>query len=86
MVFLHLSFLVNLSSFFLFIEMAERHDAREILRIARELILELQKLDTKVVKEEMAKDGIYLSDHEPEFLSYLILLNYFLTEKIDFEL
>lgn len=49
-------------------------------------ILELQKLDTKVVKEEMAKDGIYLSDHEPEFLSYLILLNYFLTEKIDFEL
>jgi hypothetical protein len=30
--------------FFLNIEMAERHDAREILRIARELILELQKL------------------------------------------
>ncbi len=28
-------------------------------------ILELQKLDTKIVKEEMAKDGIYLSDHEP---------------------
>jgi hypothetical protein len=28
-------------------------------------ILELQKLDTKVVKEEMAKDGIYLSEHEP---------------------
>ena len=26
------------------LEMAERHDAREILRIARELILELQKL------------------------------------------
>lgn len=26
------------------VEMAERHDAREILRIARELILELQKL------------------------------------------
>lgn len=26
-------------------------------------ILELQKLDTRVVKEEMAKDGIYLSDH-----------------------
>jgi len=24
--------------------MAERHDAREILRIARELVLELQKL------------------------------------------
>jgi hypothetical protein len=27
-----------------FIEMAERHDAREILRRARELVLELQKL------------------------------------------
>ena len=26
------------------LEMAERHDAREILRLARELILELQKL------------------------------------------
>jgi hypothetical protein len=30
--------------FLLFIEMAERHDAREILRLARELVLELQKL------------------------------------------
>ncbi len=29
---------------FLFIEMAERHDALEILRVARELVLELQKL------------------------------------------
>ncbi len=47
-------------------------------------ILELQKLDTKIVKEEMAKDGIYLSDHEPEMLAYLILFNYFLTDKIDF--
>ena len=28
----------------LVIEMAERHDAREILRTARELVLELQKL------------------------------------------
>lgn len=46
-------------------------------------ILELQKLDTRVVKEEMAKDGIYLSDHEPEMLAYLMLQNYFLTEKID---
>jgi hypothetical protein len=27
-----------------FLEMAERHDAREILRVARELVLELQKL------------------------------------------
>jgi hypothetical protein len=26
------------------LEMAERHEAREILRIARELVLELQKL------------------------------------------
>ncbi len=41
-------FLFVLLNFFIFeifhIEMAERHDAREILRIARELILELQKL------------------------------------------
>lgn len=29
---------------FIFLEMAERHDAQEILRIARELVLELQKL------------------------------------------
>ncbi len=38
-------------------------------------ILELQKLETKTVKEEMAKDGIYLSDHEPEMLGYLMLFN-----------
>jgi len=49
-------------------------------------ILELQKLDTRVVKEEMAKDGIYLSDHEPEMLAYLMLFNYFCIDKIDFEL
>jgi hypothetical protein len=29
---------------FFIIEMAERHDAREILQKARELVLELQKL------------------------------------------
>jgi hypothetical protein len=49
-------------------------------------ILELQKLETKAVKEEMAKDGIYLSDHEPEMLGYLMLFNYFCTDKIDFQL
>lgn len=49
-------------------------------------ILELQKLDTRVVKEEMDRDGIYLSDHEPEILAYLMLFNYFSVDKIDFEL
>lgn len=34
----------------------------------------------------MAKDNIYLSDHEPEMLAYLILQNYLLVDKIDFEL
>lgn len=34
----------------------------------------------------MAKDGIHLSDHEPEMLAYLMLFNYFLVDKIDFEL
>ena len=42
-----LFFLNNLSVLFnrcFLLEMAERHDAQEILRIARELVLELQKL------------------------------------------
>ena len=33
----------------------------------------------------MAKDGIYLSDHEPEMLTYLMLFNYFCTDKLDLE-
>jgi hypothetical protein len=34
----------------------------------------------------MAKDGIYLSDHEPEILSYLMLYNYLTVDKIEVEL
>jgi len=30
----------------------------------------------------MSENGIYLSDHEPEMLSYLLLFNYMAEEKI----
>ena len=40
----HSNLLHSASIFFSLLEMAERHDAREILRVARELVLELQKL------------------------------------------
>lgn len=49
-------------------------------------ILELQKLDSKFVKEEMQKDGIYLSDHEPEMLAYAMLYNYLAVDKIEVNL
>lgn len=39
-------------------------------------ILEIQRIESKSVKSEMAENDIYLSDHEPEMLSYLQLYNY----------
>ena len=44
MTFFHFSLIKNKENRFSSLEMAERHDAQEILRSARELILELQKL------------------------------------------
>jgi len=45
-------------------------------------ILEIQRIDSKSVKGEMEGNGIYLSHHEPEILSYLQLYNYLSEDKI----
>ena len=39
-------------------------------------ILDIQRIDNKSVKSEMESNGIYLSHHEPEMLSYLRFYNY----------
>jgi hypothetical protein len=49
-------------------------------------ILDIQRIDNKSVKKEMAENGVYLSDHEPEILSYLQIYNYLSEEKINLEL
>ena len=49
-------------------------------------ILEIQRMDKKVVKAEMAENGIYLSDHEPEMMAYLSLFNYLAEDKIPLEM
>ena len=48
-------------------------------------ILEIQKIDVKKVKEEMKYNQLYLSDHEPEIVSYALLHNYFAFDKIEME-
>lgn len=38
-------------------------------------ILQIQKLEVRRIQEEMKENQIYLSDHEPEIVSYCILYN-----------
>ena len=47
--------------------------------------LEIQRIDNKSVKSEMEANGIYLSHHEPEMLSYLRFYNYLAEDKIPVE-
>jgi hypothetical protein len=47
-------------------------------------ILEIQKVDIRKIKQEMEENQIYLSDHEPEIVSYAVLYSYLAKDKLEF--